>query len=45
MFEDEGCLEVFLSLIGADGRKKPFEVRTYIAEVRNTGRGKEGRNE
>ena len=32
MLEEEGCLEVFLSLIGADGRKKPFEVRACLGE-------------
>ena len=41
MFEEEGCLEVFLSLVGADGRRKPFEVRTHREEVRKGGRGTE----
>ena len=44
MLEEEGCLEVFLSLIGADGRKKPFEVRACVGEGVKGGRedGREG---
>lgn len=42
MLDEEGCLEVFLSLIGADGRKKPFEVRACPGEGED---GVEGRRE
>jgi hypothetical protein len=47
MLEEEGCLEVFLSLIGADGRKKPFEVRACMGEGDEGVKGgkEEGRKE